>query len=153
MPSSRRSRFRTSAVSSRGVLAETARETVRRQDDLVVHTGPNKAQSTLTLVQPTLARAHIALDSAVIQRVPVPRGHSVRVVESDRVFHRGHLHNSTLRRLTSEPLPGGLRGVSTTAVAAQLDPARGGRHRSARSHGDGAAAVSYTHLRAHETDS
>src|SRR5665811_2235798 len=26
-----------------GVQAETARETVRRQDDLVVHTGPNKA--------------------------------------------------------------------------------------------------------------
>src|SRR5665647_2042258 len=72
-----------------GVHAEPARATVGRQDDLVVHAGPDKAQPALALVQPTRARAHIALDSAVLQPVPVPRGHGMRVAEGDRVVHRG----------------------------------------------------------------
>jgi len=80
-----------------GVHAEPARATVGRQDDLVVHAGPDKAQPALALVQPTCARTHVALNPAVLQQVPVPRGHSVRVVESDGVVHRGCLQNSTVR--------------------------------------------------------
>ena len=50
------------------VDAEPARPAVRREHDLVVHAAADEAQPALALVQPAGARAHVALDPAVVER-------------------------------------------------------------------------------------
>ena len=65
------------------VDAESAGAAVGGEHHLVVDPAPDEAQATLTLAQPAGARADVALHPAVLERVPVPTGNRVPVVEAD----------------------------------------------------------------------
>ena len=56
-----------------GVDAVAARTPVRRQDDLIVFAGANKAKPALAFVQFAEAGADVALNSPVVERMPVFR--------------------------------------------------------------------------------
>ena len=58
---------------------------------LVVGAGPDEAQPSLSLVQPAGPRAHVALHPTVVERVPEPGRHRVRVGQRYVVGHRSHL--------------------------------------------------------------
>ncbi len=57
-----------------GIDAETRRAPVRGEDHRVVHARAHEAGAALALVQPALARAEVALDAAVLERVPPAAG-------------------------------------------------------------------------------
>ncbi len=56
------------------VDAVAGRATIGRQHDRVVLSGTDEAEPTLPFVQPTVARAEVALDPAVLERMPPRRG-------------------------------------------------------------------------------
>src|SRR5207302_7365645 len=54
--------------------AEPARPSVSRQDDLVLLPRPDETEAALPFVQRAVARADVALDASVVERVPVASG-------------------------------------------------------------------------------
>jgi hypothetical protein len=72
-----------------GVNAIAARTAEGREHDLVTTASPDEAQTTLSVRQLTTARAHVALELAVLERVPVARA-------DDAVAQRGGAHGSSL---------------------------------------------------------
>ena len=54
-----------------GIHAEAARAAIGGEDDPVALAGANEAEAALALVERAVARAEVALDAAVAERVPV----------------------------------------------------------------------------------
>jgi hypothetical protein len=72
-----------------GVDAEAARTAEGREHDLFTLAGPDEAQAALSVRQLTPARAHVALELAVVECVPVARA-------DDAVAQRVDAHGSSL---------------------------------------------------------
>ncbi|MCH9023123.1 MAG: hypothetical protein IID32_10225 [Planctomycetes bacterium] len=57
-----------------GIDAKAGRAAIGCQDDLVVLTHTDKAESPLAVMQATIARTDVALDAAIVEFMPVSAG-------------------------------------------------------------------------------
>jgi hypothetical protein len=62
--------------------AESGRSAIRRQNHVIVLALANKAKTPLAPMKSAVARAEVALNSPVGQRMPVPGWHGVNVARS-----------------------------------------------------------------------
>src|SRR5690606_37723676 len=77
--------------------AEPRAAPVGGQHDRVALTRANEAQSALPVVQPAVARAQVALDAAVVERVPPLRGVRVEGIARHRHAEPPSSPNSSTR--------------------------------------------------------
>ena len=75
-----------------GIHTVAAGATERREHDLIILARPDEAETSLSLPEPTMARAHIALDLPVVEDLPVA-GRDDRCVG----FAETHVGGTSLR--------------------------------------------------------
>src|SRR6185437_11754292 len=83
--------------------AEARGAAVAGQDDLIVHAAPDEAEAPLTLVQPAVAGADVALNAAVRQGMPVCGGDGVYVGQTQRLGHDFYSRRVLLTLTTTHP--------------------------------------------------
>jgi hypothetical protein len=68
------------------INSKTAGATVTGHDNLIVQILPDKAQAALAFVQFAKSRAHITLNTPVIQGMPIEGFHRVMANKSSHIF-------------------------------------------------------------------